>query len=32
MQNETWDYDEEQDMGDVADECDDSAIEIEKVV
>ena len=29
--NETWDYDE-QDMGDVANECDTSATEIEKVV
>ena len=32
MQNETWDYDEAQDMGDVVDERDASAIEIERVV
>jgi hypothetical protein len=32
MQNEAWDYDEEEDMGDAADEGDASAIEIERVV
>ena len=32
MQNEAWNYDEQEDMADVADERDASAIEIERVV
>jgi hypothetical protein len=32
MKNETWNYDGEKDIGDVAVECDASAAEIDNVV